>query len=214
MKKKEKRKRSKITIFLAWLFLFILILCVVGVIYIKFFMNIENDNDIMEEHPITDNDDAANDLLSIMNLFNNSSLLSSYKEQNILMVATASEDSFVVDYSNNYTKKYVFTKDESNLKIIISEEDRNDSIFMEDFYKVFPIVVTAVQENIGNTNDISSIVGDFLNNNTSVDGLLKLEEDNKLIYSIDITKIINTTTSQNDDNNSSVSDDANTEESE
>lgn len=191
MKNKDKKTEPKIvkksSIILAWIILIILIISATLLTYIKFF----GPNENLEEHPIdnttnSDNTTTSTSLEQIISNFNNKASSEEYQQKGITMNAKLTENVLTIEYKTTISNIYQFIFYTPSLTITI-----DNTVNTQEFYDVYKTLVYAVQESLGNTNNIDTYIDNFINNNQEVDGLSKEIIDNSTKYSIDTTKIIN-----------------------
>lgn len=173
---------------MAWIILILLIISLLFLNYIKFFGS-KNTN--IEERPVESSTTEAINiaLKDIVKNFNNSEQVHEYAEQNIVLKATLNQYSIYINYITDTTVTYEFSYNNLNLDITIENELEN----LECFYKVYKILIYAVQKRIGNEENIDSFIDTFLKDNTNNiehDGIKKEVQEKTIHYQMNITKKI------------------------
>lgn len=178
MKNQTKRKNI-----FAWCFLILLIIGLLALNYIKFFLK-QNPN--IETHPVeSSTQNAINTALKdIVYNFNNSQKVKDYAEQNIVMKATLNQYFIYISYITDTTITYEFSY--NNLKLDITVQ--NDMDNLEKFKKVYGVLIEAVQQRIGNSNNIDPLVEQLFSNEIEFEGITKEVTGQTIHYQMDITK--------------------------
>lgn len=187
MKLAKDKQVSKKAIIIARVILVLLIVIVILITYLRFF----GINPNLEEHPVNKSDNSQDEfqiklLELIVTNFNNNSLLEDYKKQNISMEATVNSDnSIIISYVGEDTKKYEFDYVHPNIEILINEDEK------EDFYKVYKLLIEANQIRLENRDNYDEYIDEFLVNDRNIDGLIKeIQDDGSIKFVMDVSKII------------------------
>ena len=180
------KKGNKI---IGWLLVIVLIAMILGLNYVKFIMQDTEDAKNIKEVPIKDeNSDVIKTALKeIVNNFNENSKIEEYKNQNIKIEAVLNNYTIFITYETDTRITYEFNYNNLELKISIQNETEN----LERFNKIYEILIYAVQKRLNNDSNIQEYINDFLNNNKNVVGITKENEDQNIIYTMNITKKIN-----------------------
>ena len=180
MKEKKSKKRT-----IAWIFLILLIIALLALNYIKFF---GSPNSNIEEVPVeTSTSKAINTALKdIVTNFNQNDKIQEYANQEIVIKATLNQYSIFISYTTDTTITYEFSYDNLNLEISVEDTEEN----LETFKKVYAILIEAVQERIGNNNNIENEINSFLAGNEIYDGLEVVKTNGLINYRMNITKRI------------------------
>ncbi len=188
----EKRKNKTI----GWILLVILILLLIGLNYVKFFMN--NNNPNIEETPVENSASEAIDnvLNEIVDNFNNNEQIEQYKEQNINIDATLNNHSLYISYEKDETTTYEFNYNNFDLTITILNEEEN----VEKFNQIYEILIYAVQQRMNNEENLNTYIKNFLDGTKEYEGLTKEIEDDNIIYTMNITKKIGDTETTEESN--------------
>ena len=176
----EKKKNKTV----GWLLLIILILAILGLNYVKFFMNEENEN--ITETPVESANDNETEitLTEITDNFNNNEEIQTLKDENITVSAINKNNSIFVSYESDTVITYEFKYNDSNLNITIENEETN----LEKFKQVYKILIDAIQKHLNNANDYKKQIDEFLKDAKEYDGLTKLVENDTVTYTVNITK--------------------------
>ena len=194
----EVKKVSKGKILLSLLLLLILIFLLGLLNYVKFFANIDINNQTKKENTVTVDDVERKVLEEIVKNFNNDNKLKDYAKNNLTIEATINNKTIKVTSKKEETKEYIF---EFENPYLIIKTDSND----EYFEKVFSLMIYANQKRLNNSNNLDKYIQDFLNDEEEYEGLTKdSTEANVLTYKIDISKILKENTENNDSTSSQV----------
>ena len=180
--KQQKKKRI-----VAYIVLFALVIIALWLSYIKFF---SEENTYIEEVPVNESSSKAihEALENITNKFNQNTEVSDYEvKNNVNLSATVNNYSIFISYITDTTVTYEFAYDDLCLNIIVND----DIAKREEFKVIYGFLIRAVQERINNiddTDNIKKIIDEFLNNDTSFNGLSKEIIDDGIKYQMNITK--------------------------
>lgn len=175
-------KKGKIIF--TWITLIVLIGLLLALNYIKFFV-VANPN--IEERPVENSSSVAihTALKEITEQFNQNEELEEYKKNGIQMNAILNQYSIYIHYSEDKeTTTYEFDYSNLSLKIKLTNEEKN----LAKFYVVYKLLIEACQRRIGTQGDFSSLLDNVLNGEIEWDGVSKNEEENFVIYQLNITK--------------------------
>lgn len=180
-----KQKKNKIVI--AWILLFGLIGIALSITFMKFFP--KNNNNI-EERPV--NESSSNAIHTALqditvNFNQNPNVVKFAEDNNIILKAALNNYSIYISYIAETTTTYEFAYDNLCLNITIN----NNKVDKTKFNIIYQFLIEAVQKRINNTDDISSTINDFLNNDKNYEGLTKNELATGIEYQMNITKKIN-----------------------
>lgn len=177
--------KERIKVIIAWILLVILILLFCYVNYVKFF-GVKINEEFISESPVDNSASAAVEvaLQDIVSNFNNNPKIEQYKNEGINLNATLNNYSIYISYTNDKTTTYEFYYNDLNLSTTIIDYEEN----VIKFNKIYEILIMAVQQRIGNDIDLSEIIDNHLNQNSNYDGLNKEINNNKIRYTMDITK--------------------------
>lgn len=182
--KQQKKKRI-----VAYIVLFALVIIALWLSYIKFF---SEENTYIEEVPVNESSSKAihETLENITNKFNQNTEVSDYEvKNNVNLSATVNNYSIFISYITDTTVTYEFAYDDLCLNIIVND----DIAKREEFKVIYGFLIRAVQERINNiddTDNLNKIIDEFLNNDTSFNGLSKEIIDGGIKYQMNITKKI------------------------
>ena len=195
----EQEKKKNKTI--GWILLIILIILILGLNYVKFFMNEPNEN--ITETPVqnTTSEVEIKALQAIVDNFNKNDKIKQYEEQGIKLNAELNNHSIFISYATEETITYEFNYQSLELTINI----RNDEENLTKFKKVYEILIYAVQERLENNENIDNYVKDFMEDAKDYTGLSKTVKDGSATYKMNITKKLTSEESQEtalDSNNS------------
>lgn len=196
-------KKGKIII--AWIILIILIIMVAILSYLKFF-GIKNEH--IEEKPIENSSSEAinNALEEIVTNFNKNPKIQEYKDQGIQIEATLNNYSIYISYTTDTSTTYEFNYENLILKIMIENNPEN----LSNFKIIYQLLIEAVQERLGNTEDVTPYVTNLFETETTYTAIWKESNDNTLSYYIDITKELNQDGEVYLENNNSLNNNQNT----
>lgn len=180
-------KQNKMKLILLWALLVILIVMVLALNYIKFFAD-PDAQDSIESHPVENSNSEAIHLAleQIVDNFNKNEKIQQYQQENVTLKATLNNYSIFISYITDTTTTYEFYYSNLYLDITVKNEAEN----LKKFKTVYGILIEAVQERIGNKEDIRNFVTSFLDDSREYVGLKKtISDDGKaFIYSMNITK--------------------------
>ena len=203
---KKVKNVSKSSIILAWILLIMLISAATGLTYLKFFgeIEIENNKESGNEEKISPVITQA--LTTIVDEFNKEENIQEYKKNNVIVNAELENTSIKVTFKNQETKIYTFKIEIPNLIVDTTSND-------QEFEKIFTLMVYACQKRLNNNTDIDEHIKSFLEDGREIVGLSKKNiEANKIEYIIDISKKIEYLEDINDNNREETEEDKNTEE--
>ena len=169
---------------IAWVVLFILIGMLLFLNYVKFFMN---DNKNIKEVPVDNGVSSEIDkaLMDIVSNFNENEKITEYENKGIRMHAVVNNHSIFVSYTENDTTiTYEFTYNNYLLLITVLSDEEN----INRFRYVYEVLVYAVQERLGNTENVYDYVASFWDGSLKSDGLFSDTEGDNTIYTINIVK--------------------------
>lgn len=178
---------DKSKMIIAWILLIFAIIASLVLSYLKFFAYAENPN--IEEVPVENSTALAinNALKEIVNYFNGSEEVQSYMEESVGLRATLNQYSIFINYTlDDETVTYEFTYSNLLLGITIENEEEN----IQRFHTVYAILMKAVQMRLGNTENIDTVITEFLENDAEIEGLYRETKENTIYYEMDITKKI------------------------
>lgn len=180
----QKKKRV-----IAYIVLFVLVAITLWLTYLKFFS--EKNTYILEVPVNASSSNAIHKALeNIVSNFNQNSEVKDYEiKNNVTLSATVNNYSIFISYITDTTVTYEFNYDDLCLNIIIND----DIAKKEEFKVIYGFLIKAVQERINNTDDdtidkIDKIIDEFLNSDTSYDGLTKETVEGGIKYQMNITK--------------------------
>lgn len=176
-------KNRKTKSIIAWMVLVLLIAMLLGLNYVKFFAA---PNENIEERPAENSSDQAINMAleQIVENFNKSTKLTSYQEQGITMKAIVNNHSIFISYITDTKTTYEFSYNNLSLDIKVENTEEN----LEKFHIVYDILIRAVQQRIGNIEDIDPYLISFFDDSEDYEGLYKEAREDILIYHMDITK--------------------------
>ena len=179
--KQQKKKRV-----IAYIALFVLIALSLWLTYLKLF---GEENTYILEVPVNESSSNAihTALENIINNFNQNPKVSDYENTNgVTLSAIVNNYSIFISYITDTTVTYEFTYDDLCLNITINDEIAQK----EEFKVIYGFLIEAVQIRINNTDNIDTIINNFLTNDTNYDGLTKKVIDDHIKYQMNITKKI------------------------
>jgi len=180
-----KKEKKDVKVIIAWGILILLIGMLLALNYIKFF---GQPDEFIEERPVENSSEQAIDkaLTQIIENFNEHEKIKTYADKGIDIKAILNHHSIYISYATDTTTTYEFTYQNLGLDIVIANEEDN----VQKFQEIYEIVIYAVQQRLGNTQDISSYVSGFMNNKVQFDGLTKTVQNDTIHYYMNITKKI------------------------
>ncbi len=205
----EEKKKNKA---LGWLALILLIALILGLNYIKFFANIENEKVVERESNTEESEVITKELNDIVTNFNESEKIKQNNENKIKLSAAVNQFSIFISYEIEQEEilegTYEFRYDSLALSVTVPTEEKTKEVFGI----IYNILAEAVQKRLNNTSDISSYINDFINNSKEIEGLTikENEAEKTTTYIMNIrTKIGEVET--NDTDNSEVTTENNNE---
>ena len=204
---KEEKKKSN---FLGWFSLVLLVFAMLGLNYVKFFMNVDETN--IEETSV-DNELSqvvVNALTDIVNNFNENERIKEYQSQNVMMNASLNQYSIFVEYTDTTTNTFEFHYDNLVLSITVP----NDEVQLQKFRQVYEILILAVQKRLENNIDLTPYINGFFDEKKEYDGLIVENIGNQSTYRMNITKKLGVTDTvlENTDMNTENTDTVGTDE--
>ena len=188
----ENKKKNKI---LGWILLIILIALILGLNYIKFFANIENEKVVEKESNTESSKVITTALNDIVTNFNESEKIQQNNEKKIKLNAALNQFSIFISYEIEQEEilegTYEFRYDNLTLSVTVPTEEKNKEVFGI----IYDILAEAVQKRLNNTSNISNYINDFINNSKEIEGLtIKENETEKTTtYIMNITTKIGET---------------------
>ena len=192
------KKKGNGKVIVAWVFLIILVGLLLGLNYVKFF---GQSNQNIEEKPVENSADQAIDraLTQIVDNFNQHEKVKSYADNNIIIKAVLNHHSIYISYVTDTTITYEFTYQNLGLEIVIANDEEN----VQKFKEIYEILIYAVQQRLGNDQDIAPYISNFLEDKVEYEGLTKSATEDTFTYQMDITQKLEESI-QNDQMNEST----------
>ena len=183
---KEEKKKSN---FLGWFLLVLLVFAMLGLNYIKFFMNVDETN--IEETAVDNqlSQVVVNALTEIVNNFNENERIKEYQSQNVMMNASLNQYSIFIEYTDTTTNTFEFHYDNLVLSITVP----NDEVQLQKFRQVYEILILAVQKRLENDIDLTPYINGFFDEKKEYDGLIVENIGNQSTYRMNITKKLGVT---------------------
>ena len=169
---------------IGWILLTILLILIVVLTYLK----LSSPNPNIKETPVENSEEEAINLAltEIVNNFNESEKIKQYEAENIKLNALLKNHSIYISYENDTLKTYEFNY--SNLYLTIKIKNSKENI--EKFKKIYEVLIYAIQKRIGNEQQAENEMQNILEDKKTYKGLSKKEEQNSIIYTINITEKI------------------------
>ena len=183
---KEEKKKSN---FLGWFSLVLLVFAMLGLNYVKFFMNVDETN--IEETAVDNqlSQVVVNALTEIVNNFNENERIKEYQSQNVMMNASLNQYSIFIEYTDTTTNTFEFHYDNLVLSITVP----NDEVQLQKFRQVYEILILAVQKRLENDIDLTPYINGFFDEKKEYDGLIVENIGNQSTYRMNITKKLGVT---------------------